>query len=68
MIEDCLQVLYLVVENININKVIWNMYFEDFLLKFIVFEDDGNYGFVFMCDVFCFQVLCFLQYFSLCRK
>ena len=41
---------------ININSVIWNLYFDELLPRFTSEGDDGNYGSTAVCDVLCLQV------------
>eukprot|EP00262_Sarcandra_glabra_P007927 TRINITY_DN21058_c0_g1_i1.p1 TRINITY_DN21058_c0_g1~~TRINITY_DN21058_c0_g1_i1.p1 ORF type:complete len:279 (-),score=60.25 TRINITY_DN21058_c0_g1_i1:271-1068(-) len=51
------QVLHPAAASININKTIWNKYFDEFLPLFASKGDDGNYGSTAVCDLACLQAL-----------
>ncbi|KAI8030884.1 hypothetical protein LOK49_LG01G03806 [Camellia lanceoleosa] len=49
------QVLHPIVDAININNKIWDMYFRDLLTRLLREGDDGNCGSAVVCDTICFQ-------------
>ncbi|KAJ7527827.1 hypothetical protein O6H91_16G073300 [Diphasiastrum complanatum] len=51
------EVLHPAAKSININSLIWKMYFEDLLPALVAEGDDGNYGSTAVCDVLCLQAL-----------
>ncbi|KAF8400524.1 hypothetical protein HHK36_013823 [Tetracentron sinense] len=51
------QVLHPAAASININKTIWDMYFNQLLPLFTAKGDDGNYCTTAVCDLECLQVL-----------
>ncbi|CAJ2648065.1 unnamed protein product [Trifolium pratense] len=51
------QVLHHCAHSININPMIWNMYFKDLLPRLVKPGDDGNYGSAAVCDTLCLQAL-----------
>lgn len=51
------QVLYPAASDININKEIWTMYFDELLPRIAAMGDDGNYGSTAVCDVACLQAI-----------
>ncbi|KAF9615904.1 hypothetical protein IFM89_027031 [Coptis chinensis] len=51
------QVLHPAAAFININDIIWKMYFDQFLPLFTAEGDDGNYGSTAECDLKCLQAL-----------
>eukprot|EP01018_Ginkgo_biloba_P035359 Gb_08624 [translate_table: standard] len=51
------QVLHPAANSININKLIWTMYFDKLLPRFAAEGDDGNYGSTAVCDTMCLQAL-----------
>ncbi|KAL8210993.1 hypothetical protein R6Q57_005430 [Mikania cordata] len=50
------QVLHSCANSINLNKLIWSMYFKEFLPRLAKKGDDGNYGSTATCDTICLQV------------
>ncbi|KAI7989921.1 hypothetical protein LOK49_LG13G00692 [Camellia lanceoleosa] len=50
------QVLHPCASSININSLIWNMYFRDLLPRLVKPGDDGNSGSTAVCDTICLQV------------
>lgn len=51
------QVLHKCAPAININPLIWKLYFDELLPRFSTEGDDGNYGSTAVCDVLCLQAL-----------
>ncbi|KAL7240631.1 hypothetical protein ACSBR2_006311 [Camellia fascicularis] len=51
------QVLHPCASSININSMIWNMYFRDLLPRLVKPGDDGNSGSTAVCDTICLQAL-----------
>ncbi|MCO5587531.1 hypothetical protein L7F22_041481 [Adiantum nelumboides] len=51
------QVLHKCAPTININSLIWKLYFDELLPRFSTKGDDGNYGSTAVCDVLCLQAL-----------
>ncbi|CAL5012402.1 unnamed protein product [Urochloa decumbens] len=51
------QVLHPIADSININKKIWNLYFDELLPRFAKEGSDGNYGSSALCDTSCLQAL-----------
>ncbi|XP_021721450.1 chorismate mutase 1, chloroplastic-like isoform X2 [Chenopodium quinoa] len=51
------QVLHPHADSININKLIWDMYFNDLLPRLVKDGDDGNCGSSATCDTICLQAL-----------
>lgn len=51
------QVLHPCADAININKVVWDMYFKDLLPRLVKPGDDGNCGSSAVCDTICLQAL-----------
>ncbi|GAB2212473.1 hypothetical protein Droror1_Dr00020443 [Drosera rotundifolia] len=51
------QVLHPTADSININRKIWDMYFEDLLPRLVTDGDDGNCGSAAVCDTICLQAL-----------
>ncbi|CAI8587998.1 unnamed protein product [Vicia faba] len=51
------QVLHHCANSININKLIWDMYFKDLLPRLVKPGDDGNCGSAAVCDTLCLQAL-----------
>lgn len=51
------QVLHPISDTININKKVWQMYFDDLLPKLVKEGNDGNCGSTAVCDTTCLQVL-----------
>ncbi|XP_043706682.1 chorismate mutase 1, chloroplastic [Telopea speciosissima] len=51
------QVLQPIADSININKKIWDMYFNDLLPRLVNKGDDGNCGSSAVCDTGCLQLL-----------
>ncbi|KMT17309.1 hypothetical protein BVRB_2g040030 [Beta vulgaris subsp. vulgaris] len=51
------QVLHPIADSININKIIWDMYFKDLLPRLVKDGDDGNCGSSAACDTICLQAL-----------
>ncbi|XP_047314749.1 chorismate mutase 1, chloroplastic-like [Impatiens glandulifera] len=51
------QVLHPVAQSININKKVWDMYFNDLLPRLVMEGDDGNCGSTAVCDTICLQTL-----------
>ncbi|XP_047323255.1 chorismate mutase 1, chloroplastic-like [Impatiens glandulifera] len=51
------QVLHPAASSININKKVWEMYFEDLLPRLVEEGDDGNCGSAAFCDTICLQAL-----------
>ncbi|KAI5060038.1 hypothetical protein GOP47_0024458 [Adiantum capillus-veneris] len=51
------QVLHDCASTININPLIWKLYFDELLPRFSSKGDDGNYGSTAVCDVLCLQAL-----------
>lgn len=51
-----LQVLHSAARGININPVVWRMYFEELLPAIAAPGDDFNYGSAVTSDVLCLQV------------
>ncbi|XP_058772525.1 chorismate mutase 3, chloroplastic-like isoform X1 [Vicia villosa] len=51
------QVLHPCANSININKLIWDMYFKDLLPRLVEPGDDGNCGSAAVCDTLCLQAL-----------
>ncbi|GMN41939.1 hypothetical protein TIFTF001_011160 [Ficus carica] len=51
------QVLHPCADSININKIVWNMYFRDLLPRLVKAGDDGNCGSAAVCDAVCLQTL-----------
>eukprot|EP00897_Mesotaenium_endlicherianum_P006753 jgi/Mesen1/6105/ME000310S05195 len=51
------RVLHPAADDININPIIWNMYFEDLLPAIVAKGDDFNYGSTATMDVLCLQAL-----------
>ncbi|KAG6555194.1 hypothetical protein Mapa_003233 [Marchantia paleacea] len=51
------KVLHKAADDININSLVWDMYFDDLLPGVAVEGDDGNYGSAATCDVLCLQAL-----------
>jgi len=50
-------VLYPAAQSININKLIWSMYYDNLLRRFAAEGDDSNYGSTAVCDTMCLQAL-----------
>lgn len=50
-------VLHPAAQSININKLIWSMYYDSLLPRFATTGDDGNYGSTAVCDTMCLQAL-----------
>lgn len=51
------QVLHPCADSININNIVWNMYFRDLLPRLVKAGDDGNCGSAAVCDAVCLQTL-----------
>ncbi|CAK8536644.1 unnamed protein product [Lathyrus sativus] len=51
------QVLHHCANSININNLIWDMYFKDLLPRLVKPGDDGNCGSAAVCDTLCLQAL-----------
>ncbi|CAO2201778.1 unnamed protein product [Urochloa humidicola] len=51
------KVLHPIADSININKKIWNLYFDELLPRFAKEGTDGNYGSSALCDTACLQAL-----------
>ncbi|XP_074294548.1 chorismate mutase 1, chloroplastic-like [Silene latifolia] len=51
------QVLHPAAYSININKQIWDLYFNDILPRLVKHGDDGNCGSAAVCDTLCLQTL-----------
>ncbi|AES96926.2 chorismate mutase 3, chloroplastic isoform X2 [Medicago truncatula] len=51
------QVLHHCANSINLNKMIWNMYFKELLPRLVKAGDDGNSGSAAVCDTLCLQAL-----------
>ncbi|MCO5580740.1 hypothetical protein L7F22_034610 [Adiantum nelumboides] len=51
------QILHKCAPTININSLIWKLYFDELLPRFSTKGDDGNYGSTAVCDVLCLQAL-----------
>lgn len=51
------QVLHQCASSVNINPLIWRLYFDELLSRFSEDGDDGNYGSTAVCDVLCLQAL-----------
>ncbi|KAI8000800.1 hypothetical protein LOK49_LG09G00922 [Camellia lanceoleosa] len=51
------KVLHPCASSININSLIWNMYFRDLLPRLVKPGDDGNSGSTAVCDTICLQVV-----------
>ncbi|KAL5723021.1 chorismate mutase [Ranunculus cassubicifolius] len=51
------QVLHPIANSININKKVWDMYFNDLLPRLVKQGEDGNCGSTAVCDTTCLQVL-----------
>ncbi|KAL8162365.1 hypothetical protein V2J09_013854 [Rumex salicifolius] len=51
------KVLHPISDSININKKVWDMYFNGLLPRLVKEGDDGNAGSVAVCDTMCLQAL-----------
>ncbi|XP_078178317.1 chorismate mutase 1, chloroplastic-like [Carex rostrata] len=51
------EVLHPAAGSININKIIWDMYFDNLLPRFVKEGSDGNCGSSAVCDTMCLQAL-----------
>ncbi|KAI0504800.1 hypothetical protein KFK09_015753 [Dendrobium nobile] len=51
------KVLHHAADSININKIIWQMYFNDLLPRLVKSGNDGNCGSSSVCDTICLQSL-----------
>ncbi|CAK9186047.1 unnamed protein product [Ilex paraguariensis] len=51
------QVLHPIADAINVNRKIWDVYFEDLLPRLVKEGDDGNCGSTAVCDTLCLQAL-----------
>ncbi|XP_039145862.1 chorismate mutase 1, chloroplastic-like [Dioscorea cayenensis subsp. rotundata] len=51
------KVLHPIADSININKKIWDMYFNNLLPRLVKKGDDGNYGSTAVCDTIVLQAL-----------
>ncbi|XP_020578436.1 chorismate mutase 1, chloroplastic [Phalaenopsis equestris] len=51
------RVLHFAADSININKIVWQMYFDDLLPNMVKSGSDGNCGSSSVCDTICLQSL-----------
>ncbi|XP_052190126.1 chorismate mutase 1, chloroplastic-like [Diospyros lotus] len=51
------QVLHPIADSININNIVWKMYFRDLLPRLVKEGNDGNCGSAAVCDTICLQAL-----------